>query len=95
MPVVPEYHISFCLHGFYFTMAHRLFLNTEAMQVGEVMDEGTPGDKHLRKIAMHVSAYIAHVRTQLKQTIPKTIVHCLVPQQKLSSVSRVVSQSTF
>lgn len=29
---------------------------------------------------MHVSAYIAHVRTQLKQTIPKAIVHCLVSQ---------------
>ena len=27
---------------------------------------------------MHVSAYITHVRTQLKQTIPKAIVHCLV-----------------
>ena len=42
------------------------------------MDDGTPADKHLRKIAIHVSAYITHVRTQLKQTIPKAIVHTLV-----------------
>ena len=42
------------------------------------MDDGTPADKHLRKIAIHVSAYITHVRTQLKQTIPKAVVHTLV-----------------
>eukprot|EP00891_Asterochloris_glomerata_P004731 jgi/Astpho2/4731/e_gw1.00067.68.1_t len=36
------------------------------------------GQQHMRKIAVHVSAYITHVRTQLKQTIPKAIVHCLV-----------------
>ena len=41
-------------------------------------NEGTPADKHLRKIATHVSAYITHIRTQLKQTIPKAIVHTLV-----------------
>ena len=71
--------IAFIYIGFlHSTMALRLFFITSAVQVGEVMDEGTPGDKHLRKIAMHVSAYIAHVRTQLKQTIPKAIVHCLV-----------------
>ena len=39
---------------------------------------GDPGQQHMRKIAVHVSAYITHVRTQLKQTIPKAIVHCLV-----------------
>ena len=42
------------------------------------MEDASPSDRHLRKIGMHVSAYIAHVRTQLKQTIPKAIVHCLV-----------------
>ena len=42
------------------------------------MEDGTPADQHMRKIAVHVSAYITHVRTQLKQTIPKAIVHCLV-----------------
>ena len=31
---------------------------------------------------MHVSAYITHVRTQLKQTIPKAIVHTLVVKAK-------------
>ena len=48
-----------------------------------VADERTsPTDKHTHKIAAHVSAYIHHVRTQLKQTIPKAIVHCLVrPRQ--------------
>ena len=41
-------------------------------------DRASPTDKHTHKIAAHVSAYIHHVRTQLKQTIPKAIVHCLV-----------------
>lgn len=41
-------------------------------------DNLPPADAHLRKIAIHVSAYITHVRTQLKQTIPKAIVHTLV-----------------
>lgn len=47
-------------------------------QVGDMLEDASPSDRHLRKIGMHVSAYIAHVRTQLKQTIPKAIVHCLV-----------------
>lgn len=51
-------------------------------QVNDYVDEGTPADKHLRKIAIHVSAYITHIRTQLKQTIPKAIVHTLVLQSK-------------
>ncbi|KAK9812407.1 hypothetical protein WJX73_008699 [Symbiochloris irregularis] len=51
-------------------------------QVNDYIDEGTPADRHLRKIAIHVSAYITHVRTQLKQTIPKAIVHTLVLQSK-------------
>ncbi len=47
--------------------------------VSEVMNDNLPpADAHLRKIAIHVSAYITHVRTQLKQTIPKAIVHTLV-----------------
>ena len=57
----------------------RFVLGSRA-QVSEVVaDERTsPTDKHTHKIAAHVSAYIHHVRTQLKQTIPKAIVHCLV-----------------
>ncbi|KAK9846015.1 hypothetical protein WJX81_008471 [Elliptochloris bilobata] len=51
-------------------------------QVEDSMEDGTPADQHMRKIAVHVSAYITHVRTQLKQTIPKAIVHCLVLQAK-------------
>ena len=43
---------------------------------------GAPGDRHLHRIAVHVSAYITHVRTQLKQTIPKAIVHTLVLKSK-------------
>ena len=51
-----------------------------ALQVSDVNadDRSSPTDKHTQKIAAHVSAYIHHVRTQLKQTIPKAIVHCLV-----------------
>ncbi len=50
------------------------------MQVSDVNadERSSPTDKHTQKIAAHVSAYIHHVRTQLKQTIPKAIVHCLV-----------------
>ena len=48
-------------------------------QMAEILgDDAAPSERHLRKIGMHVSAYVAHVRTQLKQTIPKAIVHCLV-----------------
>lgn len=55
---------------------------SSAWQVNDYLDEGTPADRHLRKIAIHVSAYITHIRTQLKQTIPKAIVHTLVLQSK-------------
>ena len=50
------------------------------VQVSDVNadERSSPTDKHTQKIAAHVSAYIHHVRTQLKQTIPKAIVHCLV-----------------
>jgi hypothetical protein len=52
--------------------------------VADVADDagGAPGDRHLHRIAVHVSAYITHVRTQLKQTIPKAIVHTLVLKAK-------------
>ncbi len=50
------------------------------LQLADVADVSgaSPADTHLRRIAIHVSAYIAHVRTQLKQTVPKAVVHCLV-----------------
>ncbi len=53
------------------------------MQVSDVNadERSSATDKHTQKIAAHVSAYIHHVRTQLKQTIPKAIVHCLVCPQ--------------
>ena len=47
-------------------------------RIGEIPERGDPGQQHLQMISAHVSAYITHVRTQLKQTIPKAIVHCLV-----------------
>ena len=55
--------------------------------VADAADGGagaSPADRHLHRIAVHVSAYITHVRTQLKQTIPKAIVHCLVLRAKKS-----------
>jgi len=54
--------------------------------VGDAADgtAGSPADRHLHRIAVHVSAYITHVRTQLKQTIPKAVVHCLVLKAKKS-----------
>lgn len=59
-----------------------------SLQLSEADVQGaTAQETHLKRIAIHVSAYIAHVRTQLKQTIPKAIVHCLVsPSQPLSRV---------
>ncbi|DBA78839.1 TPA: hypothetical protein ACH3X1_008727 [Trebouxia sp. C0004] len=51
-------------------------------KIGEIPERGDPGQQHLQMISAHVSAYITHVRTQLKQTIPKAIVHCLVMQAK-------------
>ena len=62
----PQYHAS-----------HHHF-SAPVMQVNDYLEEGTPADRHLRKIAIHVSAYITHIRVQLKQTIPKAIVHTLV-----------------
>ena len=54
-------------------------------QVAEFLaDDAAPSERHLRKIGIHVSAYVAHVRTQLKQTIPKAIVHCLVRSSRVS-----------
>ncbi|KAK9829182.1 hypothetical protein WJX72_004363 [[Myrmecia] bisecta] len=50
--------------------------------VADQLEENSAPEKHLKRIAVHVSAYISHVRTQLKQTIPKAIVHCLVLQAK-------------
>lgn len=47
-----------------------------------IASSSSPADRHLHRIAVHVSAYITHVRTQLKQTIPKAIVHTLVMKAK-------------
>ena len=44
----------------------------------DVINEGPEEDRHLRTIAAHTSAYITHVRRQLRHTVPKAIVHCLV-----------------
>ena len=53
-------------------------------RIGEIPERGDPGQQHLQMISAHVSAYITHVRTQLKQTIPKAIVHCLVSPGSLT-----------
>ena len=49
--------------------------------MADVIQEGPEEDRHLRTIAAHTSAYITHVRRQLRHTIPKAIVHCLVRQK--------------
>lgn len=46
--------------------------------VTEAVEDGTPEERHLKTIAAHVSGYVNMVCTQLKHTIPKAIVHCLV-----------------
>lgn len=57
-------------------------------RIGEIPERGDPGQQHLQMISAHVSAYITHVRTQLKQTIPKAIVHCLVSLGSLAQRSK-------
>jgi len=59
--------------------------DTSGRRIGEIPERGDPGQQHLQMISAHVSAYITHVRTQLKQTIPKAIVHCLVSTLRNSS----------
>lgn len=46
--------------------------------MADMINDGPEDDRHLRTIAAHTSAYITHVRRQLKHTLPKAIVHCLV-----------------
>ena len=52
-----------------------------------MINDGPEDDRHLRTIAAHTSAYITHVRRQLKHTLPKAIVHCLVGPSGLRSRS--------
>ena len=62
-------------------------------RIGEIPERGDPGQQHLQMISAHVSAYITHVRTQLKQTIPKAIVHCLVSAP--AQLSRLTAQESL
>jgi len=55
-------------------------------------DGGTSEDLHLKQIANHVSAYLGVVCNQLKATIPKAIVHCLVLQAKKSLLDKFVEE---
>lgn len=52
--------------------------------------DGTAEEAHLRQIANHVSAYLGVVCNQLKATIPKAIVHCLVLEAKKSLLDKFV-----
>ena len=51
---------------------------------------GSSEELHLKQIANHVSAYLGVVCNQLKATIPKAIVHCLVLQAKKSLLDKFV-----
>jgi Dynamin GTPase effector domain len=55
----------------------------DGRRVAEVIADGPEEDMHLRTIGAHVSAYITHVRRQIRHTIPKAIVHCLVRRRSL------------
>merc|ERR1711977_394314 len=54
--------------------------------------DGTAEEAHLKQIANHVSAYLGVVCNQLKATIPKAIVHCLVLQAKKSLLDKFVEE---
>ncbi len=53
-------------------------LTLDGRTIADAVEDGPEDVAPLRTIAAHTSAYITHVRRQLKQTIPKAIVHCLV-----------------
>mmetsp|Transcript_5727 Transcript_5727/g.16368 ORF Transcript_5727/g.16368 Transcript_5727/m.16368 type:complete len:644 (-) Transcript_5727:522-2453(-) len=61
-----------------------LTLTLDGRTMADMIADGPEDDRHLRTIAAHTSAYITHVRRQLKHTLPKAIVHCLVMQSKKS-----------
>lgn len=53
-------------------------LTLEGRPLLEAIEDGSEEQRPLRTIAAHASAYIAHVRRQLRHTLPKAIVHCEV-----------------
>jgi hypothetical protein len=60
-----------------------LTLTLDGRRMVDVINEGPEEDRHLRTIAAHTSAYITHVRRQLRHTVPKAIVHCLVRSDRM------------
>lgn len=42
--------------------------------------EGSPEEKHYKRIINQVSGYVREVCAQMTQTVPKAIVHCMVLQ---------------
>lgn len=64
-----------------------LTLTLDGRTMADMIADGPEDDRHLRTIAAHTSAYITHVRRQLKHTLPKAIVHCLVMQAKKALLS--------
>ncbi|KAI7841316.1 hypothetical protein COHA_004935 [Chlorella ohadii] len=44
--------------------------------------EGSPEEKHYKRIINQVSGYVREVCQQMTQTVPKAIVHCMVLQAK-------------
>lgn len=52
-------------------------------------DQMRPDEAHLQRIADHVSAYLQIVRSQLLNTVPKAIVHCMVTPAKSSLLTQL------
>jgi GTPase SAR1 family protein len=44
--------------------------------------EGTPEERHYKRIINQVSGYVREICTQMSQTVPKAIVHCMVIPSK-------------
>jgi len=61
-----------------------------SMGAGATGDGLMADEAHLRQVASHVSAYLSVVCNQLKATIPKAIVHCLVLEAKRSLLDKFV-----
>lgn len=66
-----------------------LTLTLDGRSIQDMINDGPEDDRHLRTIAAHTSAYITHVRRQLKHTLPKAIVHCLVMKAKSELLTKL------
>lgn len=57
--------------------------------------EGSIEEKHYKRIINQVSGYVREICSQMTQTIPKAIVHCMVIQVRLAGTRRACARGFF